>query len=181
MKPTATTHVILGALQWRPRSGYDIKQLVDRSTRFFWAASYGQIYPELGRLEREGLIEGVDHPTGRRRRRLWQLTPAGREELVSWLARDEEPLYETRDEGLLKFFFANALPADEQVALARRIGDHHARIVARLERIEADVYGDPAAERGFPYESLQHRLELHRWMARWYDEAAQRLAAGLGA
>ena len=36
------------------RTGYEIKQLVDVSTRFFWAASYGQIYPELKRSRRPG-------------------------------------------------------------------------------------------------------------------------------
>ena len=60
MKTTAVTPVVLGLLSHGPRSGYDIKTVVDRSTRFFWAASYGQIYPELRRLEEEGLIEGED-------------------------------------------------------------------------------------------------------------------------
>ena len=40
------------------RTGYEIKSIVDRSTRFFWAASYGQIYPELRRLEAAGLVKG---------------------------------------------------------------------------------------------------------------------------
>ena len=34
------------------RTGYEIKSLGDVSTRFFWAASYGQIYPELRRQNR---------------------------------------------------------------------------------------------------------------------------------
>src|SRR6266513_2814284 len=62
MKQTAVTPVVLGLLSLGPRSGYDIKAVVDRSTRFFWAASYGQIYPELRRLEEDGLIEGEDAP-----------------------------------------------------------------------------------------------------------------------
>ena len=64
MKTTAVTPVVLGLLAHGPRSGYDIKAAVDRSTRFFWAASYGQIYPELRRLEREGLVEGEHAPRG---------------------------------------------------------------------------------------------------------------------
>ena len=50
MELSSTAYVILGMLSWRPMSGYEIKALVDRSTRFFWAASYGQIYPELRKL-----------------------------------------------------------------------------------------------------------------------------------
>ena len=39
------------------RTGYDIKQKIEISTRFFWGASYGQIYPELKRLAAAGLVE----------------------------------------------------------------------------------------------------------------------------
>src|SRR5436305_889592 len=41
MRQTAVTPVVLGLLSLGPRSGYDIKTVVDRSTRFFWAASCG--------------------------------------------------------------------------------------------------------------------------------------------
>ena len=73
----AVTPVILGLLAGAERSGYEIKAIVDRSTRFFWAASYGQIYPELRRLEHDGLIEGEDAPNGARPRRVYRITPAG--------------------------------------------------------------------------------------------------------
>ena len=43
MELSPTAYVILGMLRLGKRTGYDMKQLVDRSTRFFWAASYGQI------------------------------------------------------------------------------------------------------------------------------------------
>ncbi len=35
---------LLGLVRHEPRSGYEIKSIVDNTTRFFWAASYGQIY-----------------------------------------------------------------------------------------------------------------------------------------
>ncbi len=47
LSPTA--RVLLAMIRNGRRTGYEIKQLVDVSTRFFWAASYGQIYPELKR------------------------------------------------------------------------------------------------------------------------------------
>ena len=55
---TPTGRVILGMIALGRQTGYDIKQLVDKSTRHFWSASYGQIYPELRRLEEQGLIRG---------------------------------------------------------------------------------------------------------------------------
>src|SRR2546430_14401550 len=63
---TPTGRVILGMLRLGKRTGYEIKQIVDVSTRFFWAASYGQIYPELKRLEERGLVGSRSEPTGGR-------------------------------------------------------------------------------------------------------------------
>jgi hypothetical protein len=36
---TATAYVILGMVSREARSGYEIKAMVDNSTRFFWAAA----------------------------------------------------------------------------------------------------------------------------------------------
>src|SRR5919197_1627103 len=101
MKLSATAKVILGMLAARPRSGYEIKQLVDSSARFFWTASYGQIYPELKKLEKAGLITGDDTSTGARQRTTFKLTAEGKREAREWIAGPPEVL-ESRDEGLLK-------------------------------------------------------------------------------
>ena len=88
---------MLGMLALGARTGYDIKRIVERSTRFFWAASYGQIYPELRYLETAGLIVGRSAPTGGRKRMEYDLTEAGRYELAKWLARRPRcPSYATR-------------------------------------------------------------------------------------
>src|SRR5438270_7884260 len=107
---TPTGRVILGMLALGKSSGYDIKQFVDKSTRHFWAASYGQIYPELKRLEDAGLVEGREEPTGGRARTLYDLTDPGRAALTNWLGSNEPVSYELRDEGMLKLFFSDSLP-----------------------------------------------------------------------
>src|SRR4029078_7561434 len=125
MPSTSVTPVILGLLALGPRSGYEIKTTVDRSTRFFWAASYGQIYPELKRLESEGLVVGEDSPNGRRARRVYRLTDAGGAELERWLL-GRDTTVELRDENLLRLFFADALPRAEAARPLRGRGAAHA-------------------------------------------------------
>ena len=78
---TPTARVILGMLKLGLGTGYDIKKVIDFSTRFFWTASYGQIYPELKRLAEAGMVDGIDDPSGGRARTVWSLTDAGREQL----------------------------------------------------------------------------------------------------
>ena len=53
-KKQKTRSAILGLLSWQPMSGYDIKKLIEMGLRHFWSESYGQIYPTLEQLVKEG-------------------------------------------------------------------------------------------------------------------------------
>jgi PadR family transcriptional regulator AphA len=171
MKQTAVTPVVLGLLSLGPRSGYDIKTVVDRSTRFFWAASYGQIYPELRRLEDEGLIEGKDAPRGERGRRVYKLTKAGREALVDWLLGPTVTI-EYRDESLLRLFFADALPHEQALLLLEGRKRGHEEFLQTLRAIAARPGEDP------PFVDLVLRwgIAFNEWGAQWCEEQIKRLS-----
>src|SRR5919201_1106932 len=171
MSSTAVTPVVLGLLALRPRSGYDIKAVVDRSTRFFWAASYGQIYPELKRLEAEGLVEGEDRPNGGRSRRVYSLTPAGRDALVDWLLGDTVTI-EYREESLLRLFFADALPHEQALLLLEGRMRGHEEYLETLRAIDARPGEDP------PFVDLVLRwgIAFNEWGAQWCEEQLKRLS-----
>ena len=141
------------------KTGYEIKQLVDVSARFFWSASYGQIYPELKRLEEDGLIRGEDDAASGRSRRAYELTAAGEQALDGWLRDAAPPGLETRDEGLLKLFFSDGMTRAERVALIRGMRGRHEEVVAALESIEDGV----ATRGGGPYDVLRYGLTVHRF------------------
>ena len=132
---SSTAYVILGMVCEEPRSGYEIKAMVDGTTRFFWAASYGQIYPELKRLAEIGLVVGSDAPTGGRRRTVYEITEDGAEELKAWLRRPPET-YELREEGLLKLFFAGILEPSEAVEIVRSMRAHRLAANAQLRQMK---------------------------------------------
>jgi DNA-binding PadR family transcriptional regulator len=172
----ATAYVILGFIRGEPRSGYEIKALVDNSTRFFWAASYGQIYPELKRLAEAGLIAGKNLPTGGRKRTVYEITADGEEELRAWL-RQPPHTFEMRDEGLLKLFFADALPREEALEILRSI---KAQRLAMNERLRAIEQMKGEIEDPFPMIVLQGGLEFTEWFAEWCERMeAQLLDAAL--
>ena len=166
---TPTAYVILGMLAWGPRSGYDVKTAVDYSVRFFWAASYGQIYPELRRLAAAGLVEGKASPQGGRRRNVYRLTPAGRKELRAWLDADPE-VFELRDEALLKLFFADAAGGESATGTLAAKRRTHERIVERLKEIEAT--GKPE---GYAHLVLRYGIELNEWTADWCERTRRAL------
>jgi len=170
---SATAYVILGMIREQPRSGYEIKALVDNTTRFFWAASYGQIYPELKRLAEIGLIVGSDSPTGGRRRTVYEITADGEEELRAWLRQPPQAL-EMRDEGLLKLFFAAALPRGEAVAIVRAMRAQRLEVNAQLRSIEA-LKGE--IEDPYPMIVLRGGIEFTQWFADWCERMEEEILA----
>ena len=173
---SATAYVVLGMLNFGALSGYDIKRIVDKSTRFFWAASYGQIYPELNRLERAGLVKGRPAPTGGRKRKEYELTATGRQALVEWAAAPAG-MPELRDENLLKLFFADALPREEALDQLRMRRSGHEGFLAVLKEIEALAGEDP------PFVSLvlQYGIDYAKfnieWCTRWEQQLGDKEAA----
>ena len=171
MELSATAYVILGMVSVHPRSGYEIKAAVDESTRRFWAASYGQIYPELKRLAEQGLVTGADSPRGERRRRVYTITDAGMERLKEWLRRPPE-MSEMRDEGLLKLFFSGVLEPGEAAETLRTMRERRAALADELASIEPAVV-DKSDE--FALMVLRGGIEYNRWFADWCERMEAQL------
>jgi DNA-binding PadR family transcriptional regulator len=168
LSPTA--RVILGMIALGNRTGYDIKRVVDKSTRHFWAASYGQIYPELGRLEQAGLLRGRPEPSGARARTVYELTERGESALREWLSSDEEPTYELRDEGMLKLFFSDSLP-ERRIANVRAMRERQERKLGELRELEVRA-GEMHTG---PRMTLEMGVSYAQWMVDWCAETERRL------
>jgi PadR family transcriptional regulator AphA len=176
---TPTARVILGMLKLGMRTGYDVKKAIDTSTRFFWTASYGQIYPELKRLRKTGLVRAKQVPRGRVKRTVYSLTPKGERALHEWLTDSHNVQFELRDEGLLRLFFGDVLSGDEVLANLRMQEQLFEMVLARLREIEVKARDGFADESQlFPYFALRYGIDFITWSRDWYAEAARRLEAG---
>lgn len=173
MELSSTAYVILGMLRRQERSGYEIKAAVDESTRFFWAASYGQIYPELKRLAKAGLVEGVDAPRGDRKRTVYRITESGEAELKSWL-RQPPQTTEMREEGLLKLFFAGVLEPAEAVETLRAMRRMRLELLERLRALEPEKAAHNAKD-PYPHIVLRAGIEFNEWFAGWCERMESEL------
>jgi DNA-binding PadR family transcriptional regulator len=139
---SATMLGLLGLLNLGPMSGYDMKQIADRSLRFFFPISYGQIYPNLELLSKAELIERVEEEASTARgRQAYRITPRGVAALRAWLHRETEPT-RTRSELLAKLLLAAPLDPDR----ARELVEiHRAWVSTRLEvvRFNREAVPDP--------------------------------------
>src|SRR3954464_11744678 len=131
-------HAVLGLLERRPSTGYELTQTFDRSLRTSWQARHSQIYPELAKLEAAGLVEVVGH--GARRSKTYAITEEGRAELRRWLV-EAEPDRSQRSESGLRLFLTPLLdPADKEQAFKRDLA-HVEHELAGLEALQAGQTG----------------------------------------
>ncbi|MGQ9910155.1 MAG: PadR family transcriptional regulator [Candidatus Flexifilum sp.] len=166
------THAILGLLNISPMTGYDLKHTAfDRTVAYFWQADQAQIYRTLNAMAEQGWVEStIEFQQDRPNRKVYSITPAGREELHRWL-RTEQPLPVYRDPFLVQLFFASELD-DETVLdhLARQKREHEARL-EQYQQIPVPHLGDPALDRKrlFWRLTLEMGLELEQTYLEWLD------------
>uniref|UniRef100_A0AAU2JGU5 PadR family transcriptional regulator n=1 Tax=Streptomyces sp. NBC_00049 TaxID=2903617 RepID=A0AAU2JGU5_9ACTN len=142
----ALRHAVLAALLDDEYSGYQLAKAFDISVANFWPAAPQQLYAELAKLEKEGLVEGRQVvQEGRPNKRLFQVTDAGRAELEEFAAAASKPSV-IRDDLLVKVQSADRIgtaPVIEQ--LEERAAAAEAKIEL-LDKLLRRMRGDADEE-----------------------------------
>jgi DNA-binding PadR family transcriptional regulator len=173
LRPAA--HLMLGMIRLGARSGYAIKKTADVSTRFFWPTSLAQVYPELARLEEAGLLTRSEDPNGGRERFAYELTAEGEAALLDWMRSPREAPTQFRDEGILRLFFADGLPLEDQLALVRRLRQRAGEESTHTQE-EIVPLAEALEQAGTRYPALIARLRadtsayIEQWLARLEGE-----------
>jgi DNA-binding PadR family transcriptional regulator len=168
-----TARVLLGMIAEGHATGYAIKAEIERSTRLYWGASVGGIYPELRRLTDAGLVSVCDDPRGGTRRHSYTLTDAGRQALTGWLTDCSEPVLEMRSEPLLRLRFAGVLEPAERLGVVRQMrAAYEARVEEVSARLELGQFDDP-----FHRMTAEFGLAYSEWGRDWCADAERRLLA----
>lgn len=99
-------YAILGILAEKDLHGYELKSSFDEKVGEFWSLNYGQIYSTLDRLEKEDLVTHDRQAQEKRPdRKIFSITPQGREELAKWLSTPVSKVRALRDELFIKLVF----------------------------------------------------------------------------
>jgi PadR family transcriptional regulator, regulatory protein AphA len=168
-----TARVLLGMIAEGHGTGYAIKAEIERSTRLYWGASVGGIYPELRRLTEAGLVSVCDDPRGGTRRHSYTLTAAGADALTEWLTDTSEPVLEMRSEPLLRLRFAGVLDPEQRLGVVRQMrAAYEARAAEVRKRLELGEFDDP-----FHRMTAEFGLAYSEWGRDWCADAERRLLA----
>lgn len=129
----ALRHAVLAALLDGELSGYQLAKAFDVGVANFWYAQPQQLYAELTRLEKEGLVAGrVVVQESRPNKRVFHVTDAGVAELEAFTAASAKPAF-IRDDLLVKVQAADRVDTD---ALIAQLSDR-----ARIAQARIDLFG----------------------------------------
>ncbi|MFE6649732.1 PadR family transcriptional regulator [Nocardioides sp. NPDC057772] len=150
---------LLALLTSRPMTGYDVSKQFSQSVAHVWHAPDSQIYPELNRMERDGLLESSVVPWGKKgTKKEYAVTEAGIAAFREWMdapieiRRQREPAY------LKAAYLEWADPAAARAEL-EQFRDHWTEHLAMLEATRATL-----VDRSHP--TLARRLE-HYDASQW--------------
>ena len=145
----ALRYALLGILSSESMTGYDLLEYFDRSAGLVWPASQAMIYPELRRMEADGLVVAKVVPRGTRgRKRIYSVTKSGLAELKRWVSESTEHPPD-RDPIRLKASYMDVAPRSAARALfAAQIEYYGERIKQWSEQLrQIEMRAHPLIER----------------------------------
>ena len=184
----ALRHAVLTALLDGERSGYELAKDFDIGVANFWHAQPQQLYLELSKLEKDGLVRGREVvQEGRPNKRLFTVTDDGLAELERFAAGSAKPSF-VRDDLLVKVYAVDHVGAGPVIEQLRERGEVAGAKAELFEKILRHLRGDldedeflRAGDRVGPYLTCdrghRYETETRAWCLRAADVLERRKAA----
>jgi len=140
---------LLALLAKEPAHGYELKLALEQTFgQAYPSPNIGQVYVTLKRLEQDGLVRSQDvEQTTRPNKRVYELTPAGREALSTWVDEPSDGP-RIRDEFFVKLILAPMAGLADRIEL--RVGGALDTIRALPEEEQFDAAFIDADKLGYP-------------------------------
>jgi PadR family transcriptional regulator AphA len=111
-------YLILGLLILSPMTGYELQQFIKQNLALICSHSAGSIQTAIAKLEREGYITAAEAAKGRRRKKIFSITGAGRNAFLSWVAQPMQA-DKVKNMELSRLFFLGLAKPGERITAIR--------------------------------------------------------------
>ena len=110
--------LILGLLILSPMTGYELQQFIKKNLALICSHSAGSVQTALAKLEKEGKVTASETAQGKRRKKIFTITDAGRTAFSSWVAQPMQA-DKVKNMELSRLFFAGLAKPEERLAAVR--------------------------------------------------------------
>lgn len=111
-------YLILGLLILSPMTGYELQQFIRKNLALICSHSAGSVQTALSKLEKDGKVTASETSEGRRRKKIFSITDAGRSAFSSWVAQPMQA-DKVKNMELSRLFFAGLAQPEERLAAIR--------------------------------------------------------------
>ncbi|MGD8464707.1 MAG: PadR family transcriptional regulator [Anaerolineae bacterium] len=163
--------VLLGFLMTAPHHGYELHQVFSRDLGRVWQIGLSKLYAQLKQLEDAGLVISETEPQPNRPpRKVYGLTPEGREAFLDWVYQPTPYVRHIRVEFLARLYFFQrlSLPRLDQLVVQQK-----AVCTAQIKRFERLADDTEVEFRQLVLEFRRGQLEA---VIRWLDRCLEILS-----
>ncbi|SKA77298.1 DNA-binding transcriptional regulator, PadR family [Caloramator quimbayensis] len=131
-------YAILGLLNRKPMTGYDLSKEFSYQIGNFWSANHSQIYPELKRLLDEKLVVyNIEISGDVLEKKVYTITEKGRKEFLKWLNKDEPMEPTPKNVFRLRMYFSNNLDIETRIRLLEhQLVQHEEKLAFLLSEMQ---------------------------------------------
>jgi PadR family transcriptional regulator AphA len=160
--------VLLGLLMSQPRHGYELYREFSRDLDRVWRIGLSQLYAQLKQLEANGLVTAqAESQATRPSRKVYHLTPAGREAFLNWVHQPSRHIRDIRLEFLARLYFFRrlALPGLDRLVAAQK--------AICQAQVEALACANPGTDDAFGRLVIEFRQGQLQAIIHWLDRCLE--------
>jgi DNA-binding PadR family transcriptional regulator len=162
---------LLALLAKEPAHGYELKvQLEQIFGDAYPSPNIGQVYLTLQRLERTGLVRSQDViQTARPNKRVYELTPAGRDAVAAWVDEPSDAP-RVRDDFFYKLALGPLAGGTDRLGLINRQRRHYLGLMRGLSRLAEATAESNKIARLLIEGAMMHLQADLDWLQRCQEE-----------
>lgn len=171
--------VILGLLALHPMTVYEINKALERGVSLFYSASFGSINAAVDKMLAKGWISGQEAVDNGRNKRIFHLTPAGRQAFHDWLASEIEA-EKVKDPALTRLYFMGFSNPQERIRVLEAHIQNLRQTLSQLDFIHqqsAHLQIPPELQTAAKFQllTLQYGRDFYAFNIRWYENLLESL------
>ncbi|MDP5275848.1 PadR family transcriptional regulator [Chengkuizengella axinellae] len=172
-------YVLLGLLMLRNMTVYDMRNALEREVSPFYAASYGSIQNAIKKLLNEEAITFTESIENGRAKKVYQITPKGKQMFMSWLS-SEIDIDSPKNDGLLKLYFYGFLDNQKRIDLLEKyihvlkdkINNYTTYQSNALDMDIPEKYEEIA---NYQFETLDYAIKHYSFDLTFYEELLEKM------
>lgn len=172
-------NIILGLLQFKKLSVYDIKKALDEYMCFFYSSSYGSIIPTLKKLEKNNAVNVNENVVNGRNRKEYSITEQGHAIFKSWLSQ-EISIGKTQNEALLRLFFLTELPVEKRIKLIEEYCTKLESMIQEIKTVETETKKMEIPEKyrepfNYRVATIDFGVKYYEFELNWYKDILNKI------